>query len=73
MLSPCFTVVPIPEDSGGDSSDVVTVFLQLCRFLKTLVETALMLWQLLAVFVELLALSSSLSSSLSSGRNVVRI
>ena len=21
-----FTVVPIPEDSGGDSSDVVTVF-----------------------------------------------
>ena len=37
-------------------------------------ETALMLRQLLAVFSELLAfLSSSLSSSLSSGRNVVRI
>ena len=26
MLLLCFTVVPIPEDSGGDSSDVVTVF-----------------------------------------------
>ena len=26
MLSPSFTVVPIPEDSGRDSSDVVTVF-----------------------------------------------
>ena len=26
MLSPCFTAVPIPEESGGDSSDVVTVF-----------------------------------------------
>ena len=26
MSSPSFTVVPIPEDSGRDSSDVVTVF-----------------------------------------------
>ena len=26
LLSSCFTVVPIPEESGGDSSDVVTVF-----------------------------------------------
>ena len=47
--------------------------LQLCRFLRTLVKTALMLRQLQAVSVELLAfLSSSLSTSLSSGRDVVR-
>ena len=26
MLSPSFTVVQIPEESGGDRSDVVTVF-----------------------------------------------